>query len=239
MSDPSVASNRPSSLSRRSAVGYGLLAVPAIIAVTTTPAFAGSGVSVTVTLTPAAVRTGDSTLVSVRIRDGQGTAQPGQAISLSAPTAVSIAQPTGTTNGAGEYSTTATVTAASDGSAVITASSSGSAGTTSGSATLTYGSPALDLTFSPGVGTGGSVTTATASLTINGAPVSGRSLTFSSPDSGLVFSPLSSTTGADGRASTTFTPPRRGQPQASDVTVTDASWNVTKTVTYQWLTRYS
>ncbi|MDQ1138314.1 hypothetical protein QE410_003113 [Microbacterium sp. SORGH_AS 1204] len=239
MSVPSPTLNAPLSLSRRSAVGSGLLAVPAIVAVTASPALATSGAAVTVMLTPSAVRTGDSTTIVVRVLDGQGNAQPGQAISLSAPADVSLSGPNGTTNGAGEYSSEATVTASNDGSAVITATSSGSAGAASGTATLTYGAPTLQLSFNPGVGTGGSTSTATAEVTVNGAPVSGRSIGFSSPDGGLVFSPSSGITGSDGRVSATFTPPRRSQPQASDVTVTDAAWATTKTVTYQWLTRYS
>lgn len=96
-----------SSMSRRSVLGAGVVAVPAIMAMSATPAYAGSNtMKMTISSAGQSLPASGATPVTVTVTDAQDVPLGGQSVSLLGPSNAVIATPTGTTNGSGVFSTT-------------------------------------------------------------------------------------------------------------------------------------
>jgi len=125
-------------LSRRTVVAGAAWAVPVIVSVTATPAFAAaSGTPVITAATPNRESPAAGTVtVTVTVTDSSGTPLAGQAVSLTGPSGVSFTPDTVTTNGSGTGTSTMTTTDswAVPGSALFITATSGRA---SGFATFT------------------------------------------------------------------------------------------------------
>ncbi|WP_162239411.1 hypothetical protein [Microbacterium sp. Leaf179] len=83
------------------------MAVPAIMAMSATPAYAGSNtMKMTISSAGQSLPASGATPVTVTVTDAQDIPQGGQSVSLLGPSNAVFATPTGTTNGSGVFSTT-------------------------------------------------------------------------------------------------------------------------------------
>lgn len=97
-------------ISRRTIVAGAAWAVPAVIAVTATPAFAASGPSVSVSAPGMQAPAAGTVVVSAVVRNASGTPLAGQAVSFSGPSGTSFSPASATTNSSGSATSTMTTT---------------------------------------------------------------------------------------------------------------------------------
>lgn len=131
--EPAVDSPRPhaAGVSRRTIVTVSAWAVPAIVATTGTPAFAGSGPTVTASSADMRAPASGATVVSALVKDAGGSALVGAPVAFSGPTGTSFSPATATTNAAGIATSTLTTTdswALPGGTLSVTALSGGASG---------------------------------------------------------------------------------------------------------------
>ncbi|MCJ1707582.1 Ig-like domain-containing protein [Microbacterium sp. VKM Ac-2923] len=91
---------------RRTVLAGGAWAVPAIVALTATPAFAVSGGTVSLAVPSDRVTASGAVTVTATVRDARGTGAAGEAVSFVGPTDATFTPPSATTDGNGAATST-------------------------------------------------------------------------------------------------------------------------------------
>lgn len=190
-------------LSRRSLIGASALAVPAVLAVTTTPAFAVSADSLSIVVSPTTVAAGESAVVTATVKSSAGVAAAGRAVSLtsSASSVLSFSPASGTTQSDGTFRSTVTASASASAQTVtITAVE----GTVSASAALRMERYTVSASVTPSTSYHGESATVVAAVAdSSGAAAPGRTVSWSTGTAGVSFAAPTGTTNGSGQYVTT------------------------------------
>jgi adhesin/invasin len=178
-------------------------ATGALSTVVTFEAGAPTSATSTVSASPTSFAAGDSSTVTVTLRDANGNLVPGAAVSLSASGSANTFSPaSGTTDGSGVFTSTFGATTAEQ--KTVTATFAG--GTVTTSVTVTPAAPSSTtstLSASPTAVTADGTAATTLTATVRdayGNLVPGVAVSFTSTGTGNTFTPASGTTGATGVA---------------------------------------
>lgn len=190
----------PPTPSRRTVLSATAIAVPAFVAVSTTPAFATSADSVLISLSPATVAAGETTTAIVTVHDGSGVAKAGRSVSLtSSSSSLTFSPAVGVTQSDGTFRSTVTVSgSASTGTSTVSAAVGGVTAT----AALTVKSFSLSVSVSPTkLDRGGSGTVVATVTDSGGAAAPGRTVAWTTSTSGVSFGTPTGTTDSSGKLS--------------------------------------
>lgn len=197
--------------------------MPAVVLTTSLPAHATSTNSaLTVDIASATITAGASSNVTATVKDSQGRPWAGQLVtlSLSGPSGTSLGTTTGTTNSAGQVTTTLSTDAFTANGATLTVTATSGPLTSTDTATIT-GGVTLTVSTAPQI-TAGAANSVTATLKkASGTAISGKTVTFSVTGIDGTFNTSTGTTNGSGEVAVNLTPNTWTKPGAAPtITVT-------------------
>lgn len=220
-------------LDRRQLLVGSAIAVPAIMLTTAVPAHATSADSaLSVDIASTSITAGGSSSVTATVLNSQSLGWAGQTVTLAVtgPSGATLAATTGTTDSAGQFTTTLNVNSFTADGATITVTATSGPLTSTDTTTVT-GGVTLTLDAAAQI-TAGAASTVTATLkNASNVGISGQTITFSKAGIDGTYNSVTATTNASGVATATLTPHTWSKPGATATLTASGPGSTTATTT--------